>query len=209
MDRTAHEMQNLLHSSTRSLLYSGTFTSVLSPCIVHSTTFTFLITRWVTSFSCSLRSLYSLFWDSRKLFNSFFCWAWICCWNFFSSLAITLAYSKSSSKSVWIPVDYSSCSISAPRLGTDSTVIMTPSFRTRVSLRSLPSYSYHPIPPSMHPEGILSQHLISSALLFSYSCLTKSHLMINHLLSPPLRDPEVNKESIIVAVGGTTLLSII
>lgn len=71
--------------------------------------------RRVTSFSCSLRSLYSLFWDSRKLFNSFFCWAWICCWNFFSSFAITLAYSKSSSKSVWVPMDHSSCPISAPR----------------------------------------------------------------------------------------------
>lgn len=39
-----------------------------------------------TSFSCSLRSLYSRFWDSRKLFSSFFCWPWMWCWNFFSSL---------------------------------------------------------------------------------------------------------------------------
>lgn len=120
--------------------------------------------RWVTSFSCSLRSLYSLFWDSRKLFNSFFCWAWICCWNFFSSLAITLAYSKSSSKSVWVPMDYSSCSISAPRLGTHGTVttILTMILNKRESQElALTLFSFQP--PSTH----LFQCLISSALLFS------------------------------------------
>lgn len=102
--------------------------------------------RRVTSFSCSLRSLYSLFWDSRKLFNSFFCWAWICCWNFFSSLAITLAYSKSSSKSVWAPMDYGSRSVSAPRPRTRGTVttILTTMNKYKSQELTLTLLSFHP-----------------------------------------------------------------
>lgn len=38
-----------------------------------------------TSLIFSLQSLYCFFWLSRKVVSSFFCWAMICCWNFFSS----------------------------------------------------------------------------------------------------------------------------
>lgn len=40
-----------------------------------------------TSLIFSLQSLYCFFWLSRKVVSSFFCWATICCWNFFSSVS--------------------------------------------------------------------------------------------------------------------------
>lgn len=42
-------------------------------------------TRTHTSLIFSLHSLYCFFCVSRKVVSSFFCWATICCWNFFSS----------------------------------------------------------------------------------------------------------------------------
>lgn len=153
-------MQDSLQSCGRSVVHTDTY---LFSHVHHSHPISYISHwRWVTSFSCSLRSLYSLFWDSRKLFNSFFCWAWICCWNFFSSLAITLAYSKSSSKSVWVPMDYSSSPVSASRPRTHGHHNMH-HISTSSTQRSLSSLSLHspshqgtqqtpsPVPHSLSP----------------------------------------------------------
>lgn len=121
--------------------------------------------RWVTSFSCSLRSLYSLFWDSRKLFNSFFCWAWICCWNFFSSLAITLAYSKSAAKSVWVPMDYSSCPVSSSRPRTHGSHHNIHYTSGQVQVRDACPHSPLIPHPIKAPSRVLLQCHIPSALL--------------------------------------------
>lgn len=57
-------------------------------------TYTCTHTHKHTSLIFSLHSLYCFFWVSRKVVSSFFCWATICCWNFFSSASTTFIWGK-------------------------------------------------------------------------------------------------------------------
>lgn len=47
-----------------------------------------------TSLIFSLQSLYCFFWLSRNVVSSFFCWATICCWNFFSSASAVFIWAE-------------------------------------------------------------------------------------------------------------------